>query len=321
MLTLNLVNEDYSDIGYVISKYPDGQQSIALGGFEVKDIDGTVEVIPCSCEDMSNRKVIIKSRLNTFQHLELIICATKALRNLGVEHIELYTPYLIGARSDRKFDLGGVNYLKDVISPIINSMGYKKVHIHTPHSDVTEACINNFVKIDNNEFVRTVVTQYICKNHNIKFSDIRLLSPDAGALKRVFADAEHMNYTNEIIIAAKHRNPKTGQITHTSVPMSTVDVDKHIVMIDDICDGGRTFIEIAKAINEVRALSSAVRPDNYGKIFLIVTHGIFSSGFKELNKYFDGIYCTDSYSSMNDPEFSLVNDNQLHKLTQTSLFL
>ena len=31
------------------------------------------------------------------------------------------------------------------------------------------------------------------------------------------------------------------------------------------------------------------------KIYLIVTHGVFSKGFEELSKYFEGIYCTNSY--------------------------
>jgi ribose-phosphate pyrophosphokinase len=102
--------------------------------------------------------------------------------------------------------------------------------------------------------------------------------------------------------------------------MNVNDADKHIVIIDDLIDGGRTFIEIAKTIKEQRAFSSAVHPDNYGKIFLVSTHGVFSGGLKELNKYFDGIYCTNSYSDMNDPKFSLANDNEMYKLKQLNIF-
>lgn len=87
-------------------------------------------------------------------------------------------------------------------------------------------------------------------------------------------------------------------------------------ILDDICDGGRTFIEIAKAIKMKQSLSSAVHPENHGKIYLVVTHGIFSAGLKPLNEYFDGIYTTNSYVVMDDPEFSLRNDNEMHKLKQ-----
>jgi ribose-phosphate pyrophosphokinase len=53
--------------------------------------------------------------------------------------------------------------------------------------------------------------------------------------------------------------------------------------VDDICDGGRTFIEISKAL------------DGYqGELYLFVTHGIFSKGFEELFKHFTKIYTTNS---------------------------
>lgn len=39
---------------------------------------------------------------------------------------------------------------------------------------------------------------------------------------------------------------------------------------------------------------------HHTKMYLIVTHGIFSKGFEELSKYFDGIYCTNSYRQINN---------------------
>jgi len=82
--------------------------------------------------------------------------------------------------------------------------------------------------------------------------------------------------------------------------MSVHDADKDVFIIDDICDGGRTFIEIAKAVDEVRKLSSSVKREHYGKNYLIVTHGIFSAGFDFLVQHFDGIYCTNSVKDVRD---------------------
>jgi ribose-phosphate pyrophosphokinase len=65
------------------------------------------------------------------------------------------------------------------------------------------------------------------------------------------------------------------------------------VIVDDICDGGRTFLEIAKTIRSERNISIL-------KIYLVVTHGIFSAGFDELKKHFDGIYCTNSVSDIDN---------------------
>jgi hypothetical protein len=61
------------------------------------------------------------------------------------------------------------------------------------------------------------------------------------------------------------------------------------VIIDDICDGGRTFIELAKAILDKV-------PD--AKIYLIVTHGLFTSGFDQLNEYFEKVFTTNSYADV-----------------------
>ena len=91
-----------------------------------------------------------------------------------------------------------------------------------------------------------------------------------------------------------------GKIDYTHVPISPNDADKDIFIIDDICDGGRTFIEIAKAVNIVRDFSSSVTPEQYGKNYLIVTHGIFSAGFDFLAQYFDGIYTTNSVKDVQD---------------------
>jgi len=78
---------------------------------------------------------------------------------------------------------------------------------------------------------------------------------------------------------------------------------KDIIIIDDICDGGGTFINIAKEINnEFKRFQN-----RQGKIYLIVTHGIFSKGFDELKQYFDGIYCTNSYSEYNPYPNGLLN--------------
>jgi ribose-phosphate pyrophosphokinase len=295
--TLNLVNpNDILSFKYEISRFPDGQQSLRL-------IEGGYNTFHSLKENPHG--VMIKSRLNDFRDLEIIICATQALKEVGVKNISLYIPYCIGARSDRKFMEGGMNYVKHVIAPIINSQGYSKVTILDPHSDVLEACINNFEKVDNSNLVSFALQDYFLSKgfktwSASNFGGMRFISPDAGALKKVFHVADALKYRNEVIIASKHRNLETGKIDYTNVPMSVHDADKDMFIIDDICDGGRTFIEIAKAVNEVRKLSSSVKPEHYGKNYLIVTHGIFSVGFDFLVQYFDGIYCTNSVKDVQD---------------------
>jgi ribose-phosphate pyrophosphokinase len=275
MKFLDLTNVERSDIKYKISKFPDGQQSITLATIFPKDLE--------------NKSVTIKSRLNSFLDLELIICANQALIELGIQNsafklkeINLYTPYFVGARSDRKFLNGQSNYLKTVICPIINSQNFNRVTILDPHSDVLEACINNFEKISNVDFASTAIKYYV-------EGDLTLISPDAGALKKIYDVSKAIGCKN-VIVANKLRDMETGRILRTEVPgIDDTTGSKNFVICDDICDGGRTFIEIAKAILEIRPKS--IFND---KIYLCVTHGIFSAGFEELEKYFDAIFTTNS---------------------------
>jgi len=284
MTTLNLAYQENSQINYTVSKFPDGQQSVTIMNWVFK-----------------NEEVLIKSRLNSFKDLELIICATQCLREMGVKDISLYIPYCIGGRSDRKFVEGGVNYIKKVIAPIINSQDYSQVTILDPHSDVLEACINNFKKKDNTELVKFALTKI--DNKNGAQERTMIVSPDAGAMKKIYDIAKTFKINN-VVTAGKVRDIVTGNILRTELPtMDLVDVEQ-IVIIDDICDGGRTFIELAKEIKK-----QTDKP-----IYLIVTHGIFSGGVEKLSDELDGIYCTNSIkdvqketvkvqSRQNDSEF------------------
>lgn len=126
---------DESEIKFKISQFPDGQQDLTITQYN----DINIEIL---------------SRFNSFKDLELIICATKALRRLGIKTISLYIPYLLGARSDRQFVEGGTSYLVDVIAPIINSLGFETVTVIDVHSDVAAACIKNLKIISNLQLVR-----------------------------------------------------------------------------------------------------------------------------------------------------------------------
>lgn len=276
MKLLRLSNPEKSDIKFNISKFPDGQQSICINVEDCYSVD----------------HVIIKSRFNSFRDLELIISANQALKEVGISTVDLTVPYFLGARSDRKFIEGTSNYLKTVVCPIINSQNFNSVSVFDPHSDVLEACINNFVKTDNLELVNFAIEK-------IGKEGVVLISPDSGALKKVYNVAEGLGIS-DIIIASKHRDIRTGKITHTEIPgIEKYNENNKFIIIDDICDGGRTFTELSKAIRQHNSLS---------KIYLIVSHGIFSAGMTPLNEAFDGIFTTNSIRPIEDETFNSTND-------------
>jgi ribose-phosphate pyrophosphokinase len=275
-MILNLVDVEKSDIKYKISKFPDGQQ--------------TIDLIDFAPYEIFDKIIQIKSRLNSFKDLELIICTNQILINLGAQYVSLYVPYFLGSRSDRKFQEGGVNYLKQVICPIINSQNFNSVIVMDPHSDVLEACINNYKKLDNFKLVDDALSYLIKDGEEDK---VVLVSPDAGAYKKVYDVAREFKI-EKIITANKVRDMKTGNILRTEIPVLDQHNDLMYVIVDDICDGGRTFVELAKVIKDGRPTA---------KVYLVVTHGIFSAGFKVLNEYIDGTFCTNSYRDVVDDEY------------------
>ena len=260
---LNLTNPEKGEINYEPFKFPDGQQSIKINDDKIKGND-----------------VTIISRLNSFLDLEMIVCANQALKNLESGAIDLYIPYFLGGRSDRKFFEGGVNYLSQVISPLINSQGFNKVFTMDPHSDVLEACINNFRKIDNSSVVRFAIDSI-----GVDLNNIVLVSPDGGALKKIYDIAKKFGI-NKVINATKHRDIESGQILKTEIPDNPYTEGHTFLIVDDICDGGRTFTELAQVLrNDI---------SNESSIYLVVSHGIFSKGFEELAKNIDGIFTSNS---------------------------
>jgi len=262
---LNLAYPEKSQITYKPVKFPDGQQSIILDEKHLSFIQ--------------KGKVTVLSRMNSFLDVEMIILANQALKEVGAKEVHLFVPYFLGARSDIKFVDGSSNYLKTVICPIINLQKFESVTVVDPHSIALENCLERFRKVNNFSLVKHSLEHI--QNDD---SEIVVVSPDAGALKKIYDVVEEFRI-EKMIIASKHRDIRTGKITHTDVPGIDMHKNCKYVIIDDICDGGRTFTEIAKTIHLQRPTA---------KIYLVVTHGIFSSGFEELKKYFTEIYCTNS---------------------------
>ena len=271
----------FPEVEYKVSKFPDGQKSVIITNMDL----------------CGENRVYIKTRLTSFNDLEILLGATAALREFGVKDISVFITYFIGARSDRKFVDGGSNYIKSVISPIINLQGYSEVTVLDPHSDVIEACINNFRKKSNKEFADKCFKDIRHHDENLSNSKITIISPDAGALKKVY-DIAGDNGIKDVIVASKVRDVAggSGKILFTDVPLNSSHTDDRTYIIyDDIFDGGRTFIEIAKVVRE--KLPNA-------NLYLCVTHGIFSSGLLELSNYFTKIYSTNSYSDIEAGEHS-----------------
>lgn len=202
-----------------------------------------------------------------------------ALQENGLTLGCLCIPYVPFARQDRVATTGDCFSLR-VFSNIINGFGSRRVTVYDPHSYVTAALIKNIKIITQADLLAPFIVDMISMEGQ-RSDSIVVVAPDAGASHKALDVAARARVSN-IVSCFKHRNPKTGEITGTVVqaPNGYLN-DKICIIVDDICDGGRTFIEIAKTI----------RANNTPrKIILMVTHGLFTKGFKVFDGLIDEIY-------------------------------
>lgn len=217
--------------------------------------------------------VTITQRINSFNDLGMICITVDALRRMGVREIELFIPYFPAARQDRVMIPGEPLSVK-VYADIINAMALASVTVFDPHSEVTPALLNNCVTVSNHEFIKQVIAKI--------GADVKLISPDGGALKKIYKVSEFLGGA-EVVECSKSRDVKTGKLSGFKVYAEDL-AGADCLIVDDICDGGGTFIGLAEAL----------KAKNAGKLYLAISHGIFSKGFDELGKYFAQIFTTDS---------------------------
>ncbi len=220
-------------------------------------------------------EVLMTTRIRSFNDLGFLLVATDALKRMGVTKVSLLLPYFPAARQDRVMVKGEALTVK-IYADMINAAHYERVIILDPHSDVTPALLQSVQVVNNHRFVQKAIA---------KEQDYLLISPDGGALKKVYKLAQHLN-GQRVIECSKMRDVKTGQLSGFKVFADDLE-GKTCVIVDDICDGGGTFLGLAKAL----------KAKNAGRLILVVTHGIFSKGFAELVTVFSEIYCTDSFQN------------------------
>lgn len=233
-----------------------------------------------------DEEVTITTRVRSFNDMGLLLIASDALRQMGVQKLHLFLPYFPGARQDRLMTAGESLTVK-VYADLLNSVGFESVTIIDPHSEVTPALLERAKVISNHAFVEECL-----KNEK----DYTLVSPDGGALKKIYKVAQSIG-GKPVVECSKKRDLKTGKLSGFTVYADDLE-RKTCVIVDDICDGGGTF----------NGLAQELKKKNCGRLILIVTHGIFSKGFEELAKSFDHIYSTDSFADFeNQPHFTQIN--------------
>jgi ribose-phosphate pyrophosphokinase len=170
----------------------------------------------------------------------------------------LDVPFLPYGRQDKSVG-NESTFALHALGKILSECGFFEVRTTDAHSKVLAEyvhLVDDFPEIPIRLAIERVAANVLC-------------FPDHGA---------HMRYRSlktrcTHLVLEKLREQQTGTITGIRMAGGCV-VDGDIVLIvDDICDGGRTFIEAAKLIKENAPGA---------QVHLYVSHGIFSKGLLPL---------------------------------------
>lgn len=178
-----------------------------------------------------------------------LIYLVKHLRAFGVDELYLHMPYIPNARQDRVKTHEDIFTLK-YFAEIINSLKFDKVWVLDPHSTVAEALIDHIGVETPRGYILEVLERI---GH-----DVTMFYPDNGAAKR-YSDLVTLPYAFGI----KRRDWETGMILGLDVADYHDAIrGRDILIVDDICSRGGTFLHAAKRLKELGA----------NDIYLYVSH-------------------------------------------------
>jgi ribose-phosphate pyrophosphokinase len=192
-----------------------------------------------------------------FFHLAQLV---ELLRHHGTPRLDLEIPYLPYARQDKAVD-NEASFALHTFARQLNALDFNIIKVFDVHSPEAFRIINRLR--DDDTFI-DIINQVVVDSK----ADV-ICYPDAGALQRYkgFLDPK-IPYCS----FSKDRDPLTGYIKNLTLNEEIDLKGKRVIIVDDLCDGGMTFILTAKEL-----LSNSV-----SNVDLYVSHGIFSKGMKVL---------------------------------------
>lgn len=186
-----------------------------------------------------------------------------ALNERGFDVDEFIIPFIPGGRQDRLNDEGDFLFTALSVADIINFYEFKRVVTCDPHSHFTVGEIDN-LWIDNEvDFAAMWKGRYTA-----------VVAPDKGAGRRAANVASALGVP--VYQADKTRDVATGALTGFVWPEEAQT--GRFLIVDDICDGGGTFLGLLD------------ESPHYCQVDLYVTHGLFTKGVEALTGAFGNVY-------------------------------
>jgi ribose-phosphate pyrophosphokinase len=205
----------------------------------------------------------------------------------------LIIPYIPYARQDRVATKGDPLAIK-VLVDLITLAGANELHCLDPHSEVSEYYFKQKGIVFHGYSPVFFIEQYI--NKVAPGKKVILVSPDKGAKKKTLSYLEEIDAAIGVIVCRKSREPVTGRLTQAEfeeyIPkqlgsdINIKDPNIELVVTDDICDGGRTFMNIVELL-DYEGFKNPVH--------LWTSHAIYSYGIEGLLKKFKTLGSTNSF--------------------------
>ncbi len=196
----------------------------------------------------------------------------------------VFIPYLPYARQDKVHHHGESSALSILIAGLIECK-IKKISVldsHIKHDYLTQIELDIIKKFYDDKIKNRIT---LC------------CFPDKNAHNHGLCVFSNYFWLNSFIFL-KERTDDGLVRTNYIEDISTVK-GKNVLINDDICDGGRTFINAAQILKKHGAKN----------IYLYVSHGIFSNGLQTLkNNGIDHVYTTNSYCRLPSNDFLTVID-------------
>lgn len=218
--------------------------------------DKTSQVWKLDPEILSEKQVDV--RWDFEEEGELVhLAQLKDLLDAHQVQSTLYLPYLPYARQD-KYVSNMATFALRSFARLLNCLDFCKVVILDPHSEWAVRLIKN----------SEATYPFGLWLYAEKSTEANILAfPDKGASQKY---SSLYPLGKRFVCGNKERDALTGEITEYQI---VGDVKNKIVLIvDDICDGGATFVKLAHHLYAEGAK----------EVHLFVTHGLFSKGIEPL---------------------------------------
>ena len=212
---------------------------------------------------------------NEAELMHVLQLAALVQTHLNVSECILRVPYLPYGRQDKGVS-NKASFALHVFADTLYRAGITRIETFDPHSLASDIVYADSIMPTVQEFHESIL------NHNI------ICFPDKGAADRYGKSVAFRNCS--IIYCAKVRNQATGEILGLDLVGKEDDLialnSGDILIVDDICDGGMTFIKVVEAIEKCATPRT---------IDLAVSHGLFSKGLEVLHDAgISRIYTTNS---------------------------